>query len=77
VMRHFAPLIERGQEADVFRRDVPVAWHLAVLRAIVHAASAELQNGRLTEATVEQTMLTTVFAALASSARSRPSHDRR
>ena len=64
VMTQFAPLIERGQKAGVFRRGVPVAWHLAVLRAIVHAASAELQSGRLTEATVEQTMLTTALAAI-------------
>jgi len=69
VMLHFGPLIERGQKAGVFRRDVPVAWHLAVLRAIVHAASAELRSGRLTEANVEQTMLTTVLAAVASAAR--------
>ena len=66
VMTQFAPLIERGQKDGVFRRDVPVEWHLAVLRAIVHAASAELQGGRLTEATVEQTMLATVLAAMAS-----------
>ena len=64
VMTHFAPLIERGQKDGVFRSDVPVSWHLAVLRAIVHTASAELQSGRLSEAEVEQTMLTTVFAAL-------------
>ena len=69
VMIHFAPLIERGQRDGVFRRDVPVTWHLAVLRAIVHAASAELQSGRLTETTVEQTMLTTALAALAASKR--------
>jgi len=66
VTTQFAPLIERGQKDGVFRRDVPVEWHLAVMRAIVHAASAELRGGRLTEATVEQTMLTTVLAALAS-----------
>jgi TetR/AcrR family transcriptional regulator, mexCD-oprJ operon repressor len=66
VMIHFAPLIERGQKDGTFRRDVPITWHLAVMRAIVHAASAELRAGRLSEATVEQTMLTTVFAALAS-----------
>ena len=66
VMTHFVPLVERGQRAGVFRRDVPVAWHLAVMRAIVHAASAELRSGRLDEATVEQTMLETVRAALAS-----------
>ncbi|MFL6036741.1 MAG: TetR/AcrR family transcriptional regulator [Gaiellaceae bacterium] len=66
VMTQFAPLIERGQQAGVFGRNVPVAWHLAVLRAIVHAASAELRSGRLTESTVEETMLATVLAAIAS-----------
>ena len=41
------PLIERGQKKGVFRRDVPVVWHLAVLRAIVHAASTEIRGGRI------------------------------
>ena len=36
----------------------------AVVRAIVHVASTELQAGRLTEAEVERTMLTTAFAAI-------------
>jgi AcrR family transcriptional regulator len=66
VVKQFAPLIERGQKDGVFRRNVPVAWHLAVLRGIVHAASAELRSGRLNEAMVEETMLTTVLAALGS-----------
>jgi TetR/AcrR family transcriptional regulator, mexCD-oprJ operon repressor len=66
VMIHFAPLVERGQKDGAFRRDVPVTWHLAVMRAIVHAASAELRAGRLTEANAEETMLATVFAAMAS-----------
>src|SRR5580765_7015993 len=35
------PLIERGQNQGVFRNDLPVAWHLAVVRAIVHTASYE------------------------------------
>ncbi|MGZ4339907.1 MAG: TetR/AcrR family transcriptional regulator [Gaiellaceae bacterium] len=64
VMTQFAPLIERGQEKGVFRAGVPVSWHLAVLRAIVHAASAELQSGRLAQAAVERTMVTTVLAAM-------------
>src|SRR3954451_194120 len=55
VMTQFAPLIEREQQAGVFRHEVPVAWHLAVVRAIVHAASAELPSAGLTEATVAQT----------------------
>ncbi len=67
VMAHFAPLVERGQRKGVFRSDVPIAWHLAVLRAIVHAASAELQSGRLSENEVEQTVVTTVLAAMGGS----------
>lgn len=64
VTTQFAPLIERGQRKGVFRPDLPVSWHLAVLRAIVHTASHELQSGRISEADVETAMLTTVFAAI-------------
>ena len=58
------PLIERGQEQGVFRSDLPVVWLLAVLRAIVHAASAAIQGGRLGEAEAEAAMLTTAVAAI-------------
>ena len=64
VTSQLAPLIERGQKEGVFRSDLPVSWHLAVIRAIVHAASAELQSGRIPEADVERVMLTTVLAAI-------------
>src|SRR6185436_12391648 len=47
------PLIKRGQKKGVFRRDLPVVWHLAVLRAIVHAASTEIRGGRLPESEAE------------------------
>jgi AcrR family transcriptional regulator len=64
VMTLFVPLIERGQQEGVFRSDVPVSWHLAVIRSLVHTASAELQGGRLGETDVEQTVVTTVLAAM-------------
>ena len=64
VMTQFAPLIERGQKDGVFRRDVSVSWHLAVVRALVQAASAELGSGRLSEFEVEQTIVATVLAAM-------------
>jgi AcrR family transcriptional regulator len=64
VTSQFIPLLERGQAAGVFRADVPATWLIAVVRAIVHAASTELHVGRLTEADVEQTMLTTALAAV-------------
>jgi TetR/AcrR family transcriptional regulator, mexCD-oprJ operon repressor len=60
----FIPLLERGQAEGVFRSDVSAAWLIAVVRAIVHVASTELQGGRLSEADVERTMLTTAFAAI-------------
>jgi hypothetical protein len=58
------PLVERGQRQGLFRSDVPIAWHLAVIRAIVHAASREVQAGRLAERDVEATMIGTALAAI-------------
>ena len=60
----FIPLLERGQAAGVFRSDVSALWLIAVVRAIVHVASTELEAGRLSEADVEQTMITTALAAI-------------
>lgn len=65
VMMLFVPLIERGQETGAFRSDVPVAWHLAMLRAIAHAASAEVRGGRIAEGDVEAAILSTALNALA------------
>src|SRR5690348_7784639 len=64
VMTQFVPLIERGQAKGVFRRDVPVSWHLAMIRAIAHAASAEVRSGRISASEVESAMLTTALAAV-------------
>ena len=58
------PLIERGQTEGVFRNDVSADWLMAVVRSIVHTASTELQAGRLSQAEVERTMLTTALAAV-------------
>jgi AcrR family transcriptional regulator len=67
VTAQLAPLIERGQKEGVFRSDLPVSWHLAVIRAIVHTASGELRSGRISEADVERAMLATALAAIAAS----------
>ena len=64
VLDQLEPLVERGQEQDVFRSDVPVAWHLAVVRAIVHTASRESQAGRIPEPEAESAMLTTALNAI-------------
>ena len=59
------PLIKRGQKQGVFRSDLPIAWHLAVIRAIVHTASHESQGGRIPESEAEAAMLTTAINAIA------------
>jgi AcrR family transcriptional regulator len=58
------PLIERGQKKGDFRRGVPALWHAAIIRGIVHTASAELRSGRISESEVEPVMLATVLAAI-------------
>jgi len=62
----FIPLLERGQADGVFRSDVSAEWLIAVIRAIVHLASTELQAGRISQADVERTMLTTAVSAVRS-----------
>lgn len=64
ITTQYIPLLERGQKAGVFRSDVSADWLIAVVRAIVHTASLELQGGRLSQSNVERTMLTTALAAI-------------
>ncbi|MDQ3866673.1 MAG: hypothetical protein M3304_07565 [Actinomycetota bacterium] len=64
VMTLFAPPIERGQKKGIFRSDLLVSWHLAMIRAIAHAASAELRSGRIEESRVEEAVITTAVNAL-------------
>src|SRR6266516_2367172 len=59
------PLIERGQKQGDFPSDLPVAWHLAVVRTIVHTARAAIQGGRIAESEAEDAMLTTPINAIA------------
>jgi AcrR family transcriptional regulator len=65
VLEQLAPLIERGRTDGAFRSDLPVSWQLAVIRAIVHTASAEIRGGRIPEPEAEAAMLSTALAAVA------------
>jgi AcrR family transcriptional regulator len=58
------PLIERGQADGTFRGDVPAAWHLAMLMALVHAASGELRAGNVPEADTEEALVATILGAV-------------
>jgi AcrR family transcriptional regulator len=64
VLALLQPLIERGQRAGAFRSDVPAAWHLSMLLALIHAASGELESKRLPTAQIESALVTTVLGAL-------------
>jgi hypothetical protein len=64
VLDRLQPLIERGQAAGVFRADVPAAWHLSMILALVHAASGELRAGTLPEQDIESALLASVLGAV-------------
>ncbi|HET8756609.1 MAG TPA: helix-turn-helix domain-containing protein [Solirubrobacteraceae bacterium] len=64
VMASLEPLIERGQRDGTFRADVPPAWHLSMLLALVHAASGELRAGRVARGDAEAAVVATVIGAL-------------
>jgi AcrR family transcriptional regulator len=64
VMALLAPLIERGQRSGDFRDGVPVSWHLSTVMALVHAASGELQAGRVSASEIEPILVTTVLGAV-------------
>lgn len=64
VLARLAPLITRGQADGRFHPNVSAAWHLAMLLALVHAASGELQAGRVTDADAEPALVATVLGAL-------------
>jgi len=63
VLELLVPLIERGQQAETFRSNVSVRWHLSMLMAIVHAASNQLQ-GSSPPPEVETAVVATVLGAV-------------
>jgi TetR/AcrR family transcriptional regulator, mexCD-oprJ operon repressor len=58
------PLIARGQRDGTFRSEVSPMWHLSMVLALVHAASAELRAGHLAPDEVEPAIVATVLGAL-------------
>jgi TetR/AcrR family transcriptional regulator, mexCD-oprJ operon repressor len=64
VLAVLEPLIERGQRDGAFRADVPAAWHLSMILALIHAASGELRAGRLPSRQVESALVGSVLGAV-------------
>ena len=68
VLAILEPLIERGQRDGSFRSDVPATWHLSMIMALIHAASAELQAERVPDAHAEAALQATVLGAVGAEA---------
>ena len=66
VLAGLQPLIERGQREGAFRGDVPASWHLAMILALIHAASAELRAGHGSPEQIEAALVATVLGAVGS-----------
>jgi len=64
VLGKLLPLIERGQADGAFRTDVPAAWHLSMVMALIHAGSAELRAGRVPTDRAEAALVATVLGAV-------------
>lgn len=64
VLATLEPLIERGQADGTFRADVPAAWHLSMLMALIHAASGELGAGRVNDAGAGPALVATILGAV-------------
>lgn len=64
VLAALHPLIERGQRDGSFRADVPAAWHLSMVLALMHAASGELQAGHVTDTDAEPALVDTILGAV-------------
>jgi TetR/AcrR family transcriptional regulator, mexCD-oprJ operon repressor len=61
--RRLGKLIRRGQDADVFRSDLPVSWLVAVAHNVIHGAAAEINAGRLSARDAPRAISATILAA--------------
>jgi TetR/AcrR family transcriptional regulator, mexCD-oprJ operon repressor len=57
-------LVSRGRRDGVFRTDLPEGWLVTTAYAVMHAAAAETQAGRLDADTAGQAVVKTLVAAL-------------
>jgi AcrR family transcriptional regulator len=64
VLATLEPLIERGQADGTFLADVPAAWHLSMMMALMHAASGELGAGRVNDADAGPALAATILGAV-------------
>ncbi|MGW3410699.1 TetR/AcrR family transcriptional regulator [Streptomyces sp. NPDC000888] len=56
-------LVARGRAEGAFRTDLPIAWMINVLHAVMHSAADEIRAGRLTSERAADHITATVLAA--------------
>jgi AcrR family transcriptional regulator len=69
VLAQLAPLIARGQREGVFRDGVGPGWHLAMILALIHAASGALEAGHGSDQEIEAALVATVLGAVGAAPR--------
>ncbi|MFI5040389.1 MAG: TetR/AcrR family transcriptional regulator [Acidimicrobiales bacterium] len=57
-------LIARGRAEGSFRADLPIAWHVAALYTLVHAAGQEVSEGRLDPAIAADVLVASLTGLL-------------
>jgi AcrR family transcriptional regulator len=65
ILHHIDHLVRRGQDAGLFRTDLPLDWLVTTFYAVLHAAADEADAGRLTPADAPDLLATTVHSLLA------------
>lgn len=61
---HVEGLVRRGQDAGLFRTDLPVDWLVTTFYAVLHAAADEADAGHLTPADAPDLLVATVLSVL-------------
>jgi TetR/AcrR family transcriptional regulator, mexCD-oprJ operon repressor len=62
-MERVRALVERGRRDGVFRRDLPVAWLVAIFYTVLHGAADEIEAGRLVVDEAAGAIIATLLAA--------------
>jgi len=65
ILRRAQTVIERGQRAGVFRKDLPKQWLLTTAFSLMHAAAEDVAAGRLKADRAPEFVTATLLAAFA------------
>ncbi|GAA3390413.1 TetR/AcrR family transcriptional regulator [Cryptosporangium minutisporangium] len=71
-MSRVEQLLARGQEANVFRTDLPRTWLVTVVYTLLHGAAEDVNTGRLPSDQAAHVLDATILTALAAPSESRP-----